>query len=90
MRVASEGQYRRPHVLAASQKPNEGLHLFPDKSPLRHSAPPRYVHKTDGTRLTYQLVIPCAKNIYCAFPIFDLAPRFGMMRLFIRLRVPKG
>ena len=66
-------------------------------SPLSRQVPrepwraPRYAHEADETRLTYRLVIPCTKNIYCAFPIFDLAQRFGsMVRLFQKIAGAKG
>jgi hypothetical protein len=86
MCIGSAGQYSQSHVLTTSQMPNEGFRLFPDKSHVSHGAAPRYAHEADETRLTYRLVIPCTKNIYCAFPIFDLAPRFGsMVRLFHKI-----
>jgi len=91
MCIGSAGQYSQSHVLTTSQMPNEGFRLFPDKSHVSHGAAPRYAHEADETRLTYRLVIPCTKNIYCPFPILDLAPRFGsMVRLFHKIAGAKG
>jgi hypothetical protein len=49
MCIGSEGQYSQPHVLTTSQKPNEGLRLFPDKSHVSHGAALRYARERPGT-----------------------------------------